>query len=1116
MACIDRVLVAGGLLVCVLLSQFVSSQETTGAIVGRVANPNGGPVPGAVVTVTDLEKNTVVRSLVTNTQGDYVALLLPVGAYQLGVRAPGYKTSRVPVLAVDVGSHVNCTVPLEPGPGESQVSQPKSSIGVQVLTQNASGLVSPVQIRDLSLNNRVYEQLVTLMPGVSSGASDELYVGATNPLGQTNQVAFSFNGQRLNQNGWTIDAADNLDRGNKDTVLNYPSIDAISEFVVLKAQYDAEYGRDSGGQVNVITRSGTERFHGSAYEFLRNDALSANSYFNKHLATAIPRQPLRYNDFGWTLGGPLFLPGVYNENRKKTFFFFSEEFRRVRSSQTLRAIAPTANEKQGIFPRLVPVCLERRFVGQSACQNSGTRLPMADFDPIAREYLQDIWAKIRPGDPVTHELIYPQGTQFDFREELIRVDHTFASWLTVFGHYIHDDIPTLEPALFATAEYPGLNTSATNSPAQNLAVRATLTRGPHFLNEIGYSYSKGAVRGDPVGLNLQANAPDIKVALPFPSTLNRVPPIFFGKSQFTPGFFSALRGFGPYREFNRNHNGYDTATSVLGRHTLKYGVSYHHYEKSENAANVNTGRFDITSDGALGNGSEQILEQTWANFLLGKAADFRQQNIDATGDIKAQQWEFFGQDQFRFRRSITLNYGLRYELFRQPTAPGGLLTNFDPTAYVPGKTDPITGNPAPLNGMVGPGLNLDHRYGSKIAPEAYLNFAPRVGVAWDPYGDGKTVLRSGFGIFYDLPQFQMYVRNIQTNPPYVENLTVMNTYLDRHTSGDAVTTIGVHGVPYRAHTPYVQEWSLDLQRELRQNMLFDIGYYGSKSTHLLGSVDLNQIDRNIAPSTYLIGSDALNKLHPFAGYTGIDANENWFGANYNSLQASWNVRIRSGGLVSINYTWSHALTDSPSDASFVQNLYDIRSEYGPTALDRRHVLAADVIYALPWLRTQQGALGHLLGGWEISGIVSAASGLARTVIGGKTLGLNDSSVDAVLRPNMLSDPNVGAPHTVDQWFNTSVFVANADVDGKKVVSGMPGSAPKGSVIGPGLVRLDLSLFKNIRFTERVTLQFRGEAFNAFNHTNFVTLNTNFSSSTFGSVLSASDPRVMQVALKASF
>jgi hypothetical protein len=289
------------------------------------------------------------------------------------------------------------------------------------------------------------------------------------------------------------------------------------------------------------------------------------------------------------------------------------------------------------------------------------------------------------------------------------------------------------------------------------------------------------------------------------------------------------------------------------------------------------------------------------------------------------------------------------------------------------------------------------------------------------------------------------------------------------------------------------------------SMVVDIGYYGSKSTHLLGEVDLNEIDPVVAAKFKFQG---LKTRHPYPQYTAIDANEDWFDANYNSLQASWNLRLRSGGLFSVNYTWSHALTNSSSETTIAQNLFNLRSEYGPTPLDRRHLLTADFIYELPWLRGQSGVVAHVLGGWELSSIITAASGVPATVTGGTNLGLSLSdTVNAILRPDATGDPNVDAPHTVQKWFNTSAFRANKTG---------PGTASRGSVVGPGLIRLDFAAFKNIRASERLTVQFRTEAFNVLNHTNFTNLNTTFGSPKFGTVTGARDPRIMQLAVKVVF
>jgi len=453
------------------------------------------------------------------------------------------------------------------------VTEPPSQIDLE--TAQSQTVISSAQINELSVNTRNYEQLVSLMPGVSTGlASDQLYVGASNPVGTSNQINFSINGGRPTQNAWTIDGADNLDRGANLTLLSYPSLDSIQEFSVQRGQYGAEYGRGSSGQINVITKSGTNGFHGDLYEFFRNDDLDANNYFNN--ASSIGRPPLRYNDFGGTIGGPIF--------KDKTFFFFSEEVRRVITYTTFTALVPTAAERAGTFPE--PVCLNE------SCTQTGTQV--TTIDPAAQAYLTDIIDKIPLPSPSCTSgcfLTTVGRNIFNLHQEIARVDQVFGPKFRLFGRFESDTIPTMEPGgLFTGDPLPGVSTTSTNSPGRIIMMHAVDTFSPTLLNDLGFNYSHGGIKSNPIGLDAGANSTGVvnAVTLPYTDTLGRVPDLDFLN-------FSAINGFGPYRDYNDDYNAFDNLTKMAGRHALKFGGTYHWYQKNEDAANGNQGCLLYTS-----------------------------------------------------------------------------------------------------------------------------------------------------------------------------------------------------------------------------------------------------------------------------------------------------------------------------------------------------------------------------------------------------------------------------------------------------------------------------------------------------------------------------------------
>jgi hypothetical protein len=509
--------------------------------------------------------------------------------------------------------------------------------------------------------------------------------------------------------------------------------------------------------------------------------------------------------------------------------------------------------------------------------------------------------------------------------------------------------------------------------------------------------------------------------------------------------------------------------------------------------------------------------------------------VDFHAEVRQRQLEVFGQDEFRVLPNLTLTYGVRYSYFGPATDALGHATTFDPARFDPTQAPLINqangmlvaGTGTPLNGIVIGGANS--KFGNGVTRHDSLDFAPRVGFAWDPFKTGKTSIRAGYGVYFDAPAVNSLEQFQFSNPPFVKNVTISNTTLDN--PGSVAPNLNLvppflGGPSADWRQPYSQQWSLDVQRQLWAGIVLDVGYYGNNGTHLIGVVDINEpqpgafLTAPFSPAiTSPVASGAqtqrLNFIRPFRGYDAINLFKTIFTSNYHSLQVSAQKRFRGNSLLVFNYTYSHDLTTAQSDFRTPQNSYDIRAEYGPAQFDRRHIFNANFVYELPWLRSQEGLVGHLLGGWEFSGIVYVYSGLPLTITQSSDpagLGLRDPNSFAGGRPDRTGDPNSSAPHTVSQWFNTSAFAP--------VPSGQirPGNSPRGAVRGPGAQRWDLSLFKNIRIAESAKLQFRAEAINVFNHTNFNAVATSFAagSATFGHVTSARDPRVMQLALKFSF
>ncbi len=852
-------------------------QDITGTIEGTVLDPTGAAVPKAKVTVTNTDRNQALRVLTTDSNGVYSAVLLPIGHYSVKAEAPGFKAEVQTGIVLNVNDVLKINLTMEVGAVTETVEVAAAAAAVELGSPASETTIDGAQVRELSLATRNYEQLVSLMPGVSNQtAVDELFVGTTGASGTTATIPYAVNGMRNSANNWTLDGADNVDRGSNQTLGSYPSIDAIAEFKVGRSSYTADTGRAGGAQINVITKSGTSHYHGDVYEFFRNNALNANNWLNNankvslvdrvnpqtpcttaNYADCYAKQsPYRWNDFGGTVGGPVPLGG-YNRNHDKTFFFFSEEARRIINYTTFTPTLPTQAMLQGNFSQ--PVCITTitsSGIGCPAGASPVTSIPSNLFNANSVAYIKDIFSKVplASGNGITDITagIFPERILLNYREDLVKIDQRFNDKFSIWGKFSNDSIPTTEPGgLFSCSTFPGGCVTNTNSPGRNYIVHAQNTIRPTLLNEAGFAFTQSAIVSTPAGLTAKSNDPDINPKEPFTNTQGVVPNL-----SFTSG--TTLAGYGPYNDYNRNYNAFDSLTWIKGRHTVRFGYTMNRYNKTENAASQQ-GSFGFTNAGAP-TGTNAFL-QSWANFLLGNVSSFSMPSTDITPYMIAWQHEAFAQDDFKVTPRLTVFYGVRWSFFGQPTDRNGELSNFDPGLYSranapavnPANGNFVTAVPTSQANLTQLALNSglgvivagkNSPFGDKIANDSYHNFAPRIGLAWDPFGGGKTAIRAGYGIYYDSGLFGTYEQNIFANPPFVQSSTYSNASFTDVTAGTPTATIaaplGLHATQLPANVPYAQQWNLTVEHTFARSTLLSVAYVGSKGTHLLGIVDINE------------------------------------------------------------------------------------------------------------------------------------------------------------------------------------------------------------------------------------------------------------------------------------
>jgi Carboxypeptidase regulatory-like domain len=874
----------------VLVACVAAWGQTNGSITGTVKDQSGAAVPGATVVISSPERG-INRQMATNSTGEYNESALPSGKYNVIVTSAGFKKYEAKGVILDVAEKARVDVTLEVGAATTEVIVQGENVA-QVETQSSelAGTVTGREITQLELNGRNFTTLVTLVPGVSNQTGmDEPQVGING------SVSFSMNGGRVEYNNWELDGGDNMDNGSNGTLNVYPSVDAISEFKVLTSNYGAQYGRNGSGTVEVETKGGTKDFHGDAYEFVRNDAFNADNYFNSTYrgGTGVPPE-YKKNDFGYTFGGPIFIPKVYNTNRQKTFFFWSEEWRRDRITTQFSEIpVPSNAERGGNFSDLCPNQLTKSMVDcpidpalstlTTPVYFPGNQVPVTATAtallPIIPAPTSDI------GGAAIFNVNTPTPT--NWREELIHVDHNITEHNRLTLRYIHDSWNTLEPSpIWDTDTFPTTQTFF-NGPGVSMVARLTSTVSPTLLNEFVASYTTDHIAFHSVGY--WQLTPGFQMGYLYNNGAGgKLPAVnISGGVAYGGGFGEDPDGIWPEGAYNSNptYTYRDNITKIVGRHNLQFGAYFVAAQKNElSSVQVNGSlTFDISTVSVpAAPGSNQPLGtgNAFADMLMGNIASFSQGSNQLKFYNRYKIVEPFFQDDWRLTDRLTVNLGLRVSLFGTYRDRYHHAYNWDPSAYSASAAPQldgdgsatgnvgalITGAGNPFDGLVACGTSGGSvpfgNPGTTPFPNAAVgsvsyagcvkghlfNPAPRVGFAWDPKGNGKTAIRGGYGIFYE------HANGNEANTEGMEGqsspLLQTSTQLNipgyqaiGSSSGSAAPyyPLSFFSIPNHAVWPYMQQWHLDVQHEMPGHAVVTVSYVGSKGTDLGRQLDTNQM-----------------------------------------------------------------------------------------------------------------------------------------------------------------------------------------------------------------------------------------------------------------------------------
>ncbi len=1074
----------------------LAHSQGLGTITGTVTDPSGAAVAGAGVVVTE-ESTQLRREARSSTEGYFAVPSLRPGSYSVKVEAPGFRLLRLSGLQLQADQTLPLRLRVEIGIASETVRVEATAVQVDTDTATMRQVVDQDRMLELPLNGRNAAELMTLVAGVTAAPSGGVDQGSAKTM--PGAVVVSMNGSRQGQVSFQMDGGNNTDEySNANQPFPFP--DALQEFSVQTSNYSAEHGLNAGGVVNVITKSGTNRYQGGAFGFARNSVFNARNYF------APARDPLKRSQYGGTAGGPLTIPRVY-QGKDRTFFFAGYQGTKLRnSSQNPNAFVPTQANLAGDFRALLDRNHPDNPLGRSVqlvdpigrTPFAGNQIPVSRFDRAALSLAKGL-------PPATGKglIFYALPQRQDFNEFLVRGDHALSGNHRLTGRYYYDrfvNAGNFNPNNLIAYRNQSVIVS------QNMLVQHTHIFRPDLLNDLRFTFGRvHSVRGPVEGV---PNLNDFGVKI-------YQPPAKGLESIAVQGYFTI--GDNPRALFARSFASFkEDLRWVAGRHNFSFGGLVQHSRQGVENDTMRLGQFTFSGD-ASGAGL--------SDFLLGSIRQFKQGNGQQTNH-RAMFYALYAQDNIRATRRLSLSLGLRYEPVTLWREVDGIIEQFRPDAYARNVRSKVFQNAPP--GLFFPG---DEGFPRNGASPDLNNLAPRVGFAWDVLGTGKLSVRGGGGLFYDSRQVGVmftgftitpFSTQVQLTPPpgpfsdpYGGQASPFPT--PKRPLADAAfppPTLAKTFDPYSKYTaPLLYNWNLLIERLISSSWLLRVGYIGSHGSHIGMTIDLN-------PAVYLAGSRlSVDQRRPFQGFTNIYMNSMAVNSSYNSLQISVEKRMTSRFTLLANYTFSKSINDLPINqgvSGFFRSTTKPwwtegfrRFDRGLADFDRSHHFVASYVWKLPGPSGLGAVLRFLAGGWETSGIMRAATGMPITVLAGQDRSGTGTGLDRV---NL-----VGPPYGPGACGNTAPCIDYLVRSSFALPDlGSFGSMGKSSLRAMGLFNWDVGFMKSIRWGERLRVQLRAEFFNLLNHTNPSSPTSSLNSAGFGTIRGAADPRIGQLALKLAF